>query len=907
MKNNSSFIRQIYNRCLFASLIALLCGTLGSIANSLIVGNIIGAEKLSVVGLVVPIYYIFATAGNLLGIGGSTVASMRMGKNDFTGAKKVFVSTYLLLIISSAVFTVLTLAFLPQIVTILGATPELYEDTIGYASVMAIGGVFTGGIYLSFNFLRLDGRSASSFIVFILMAVVNIAADVIFVFFADLGMVGVSLATTLGAATATLFGAAMLIFKPNVLGLSRLSMREFLSASNEIIKIGSPGAIENIAILAKSFFVNRIVLIGYGALAMSALTVTSQINSFAVSIIAGVAGTIVPFVGVFGAERDTVSIRQVLKLALIQGTVMIVAFSALCIAFATEIATLFGMGDPVSLSFAVPAIRIFCLSLLGTQINDIFISLHLSNGRTALSNLITALHNAIIIIPAVYFLSGYTALGLDGVWHAYWVTELVTFILAIICQLYISSRDKRLSRVYLLDDSAERDGTYISFSVANSEESVMESVEKISDFCEANSLSSKNSMLISLSLEEMLNLIRVHCFGDNKDLTVNTRILLYDGSIILRLRNGGIQFNPLQYYKDIMNQDNSNGGEEEDNLDAMLELGDSLGIKMILDTTDLLDYRRTFGVNNLTIKIDNSADKSKTNKKSESISAVAADNTESGDDFTAESKGNSEMPDSNTMPGKILNVPKIKVKIEVGDRKLTVSSLCEEDIGEVAALYRGIQINKSNYRQVLSSTDELSFNKHGGMFLIFDEEALRGLLSDRSSLMVTARDDNGELVSSIWFSLSDPHFEDKESIYFFDDYKDLGSLIGADATVIGRELIISKRNTVRHVMQYANAVAQRFLYDLGYRDALAEIYGATGYRDAEGEVKDEVFNERSYHTILKFNGEYIGNFRPRNIELDGFSVTIESRAYHWRLDDSVALLEKCMRDDGAKVEWEYGR
>ena len=115
-------------------------------------------------------------------------------------------------------------------------------------------------------------------------------------------------------------------------------------------------------------------------------------------------------------------------------------------------------------------------------------------------------------------------------------------------------------------------------------------------------------MLISLSLEEMLVSIKEHCFPEDEGQTFSIRILLTPGEtperpdIILRIRCAGAPFNPIDYYERHRAETLSNG--ELDELDGLLEgLDDSLGIAMIVAAAPVVDYKTTFGVNNLTIVI----------------------------------------------------------------------------------------------------------------------------------------------------------------------------------------------------------------------------------------------------------------------------------------------------------------
>ena len=102
-------------------------------------------------------------------------------------------------------------------------------------------------------------------------------------------------------------------------------------------------------------------------------------------------------------------------------------------------------------------------------------------------------------------------------------------------------------------------------------------------------------MLVKLSMEEMMISITEHCFeknsDENMDVRIWTRKTAEDLMIILRIRNGGKLFNPIEYYERLSEDD-------------PLALGDALGISMIIKAADSVHYKPTFGINNLTVIID---------------------------------------------------------------------------------------------------------------------------------------------------------------------------------------------------------------------------------------------------------------------------------------------------------------
>ena len=140
----------------------------------------------------------------------------------------------------------------------------------------------------------------------------------------------------------------------------------------------------------------------------------------------------------------------------------------------------------------------------------------------------------------------------------------------------------------------------------------MDASQRISAFCEEKELPPDKTMLISLSLEEMLISIKDHCFPEDEE-TINVRILIGPGdvasaSIVLRIRCSGAPFNPIDYYEkhraEAVAQQDLNKIDEVGEMERLLEdLDDSLGIGMILACAPSVDYKTTFGVNNLTIII----------------------------------------------------------------------------------------------------------------------------------------------------------------------------------------------------------------------------------------------------------------------------------------------------------------
>lgn len=123
-ETNDAYVRTAVRKYMAPSVIALIGTTVTIVANSVIVGNYIGAGGLAALNIVNPIYFTFATLGALINVGASTNASVCIGKNEKEQADSYITLALWLTLALSVLVTAIGLALFPLLVRILGATPE---------------------------------------------------------------------------------------------------------------------------------------------------------------------------------------------------------------------------------------------------------------------------------------------------------------------------------------------------------------------------------------------------------------------------------------------------------------------------------------------------------------------------------------------------------------------------------------------------------------------------------------------------------------------------------------------------------------------------------------------------------------------------------------------------------------
>ena len=539
--NDENILSNIFKRFYFSSVLAIICSCLGQIVGNIVVGNTLGEDKLSVMSLVLPVYYIFATIGNMTGIGGSALCGKFIGKLKHDDCKKAYTVCCIFTLLVCALFSVIILLFLNPAVDLLGTPQSIKKEVRDYLYVMVLSGPFIAGIYIYFNMLRLDGKPIATTMTFIIMAGINVILDFALSF---LGILGVAIAYSTGVISATFFGLLM-TRNSQSLKFTKVSLKEFFRYTFEILKTGSPGATENASILFRSYILNQMIVAYVGAFTLSTFSVISSVNSFSMSITVGCAGSLVPIISIFASEKDNVSIRRVLKNALRTAGAVLLAFILILIVFSPQLASLFGVGS--ALNKTAKAIRIFAFSLPFALFANVAVYFFLANSKTVISNILTFLHS--FVYPLIFALYLMNIMSVNGLWLSFAACEGATVLTVPILNYFARRKNPNLSPVLLLDSSYEKNGNAIDMSIKDDDISISKAVEKLGEFCDSNGIEPKKSMIITLSMDEMLHMASKYSTSKSNNHVISIRVLISPTVLVLRLRYEGAVFNPVSYYE----------------------------------------------------------------------------------------------------------------------------------------------------------------------------------------------------------------------------------------------------------------------------------------------------------------------------------------------------------------------
>ena len=177
------------------AIIAMTASSLYNMADSIFIGHGVGAMGIAGLALTFPLMNLAAAFGSLVGVGASTLVSVKLGQKDYEGANNVLGNVFMLNLIMGVAFSVVFLLFLDPVLYFFGASEQTISYARDYMRIILYGNVITH-MYLGLNsVLRSSGYPKMAMFATLLSVAVNCLLNPLFIFVLDWGIKGAAWAT----------------------------------------------------------------------------------------------------------------------------------------------------------------------------------------------------------------------------------------------------------------------------------------------------------------------------------------------------------------------------------------------------------------------------------------------------------------------------------------------------------------------------------------------------------------------------------------------------------------------------------------------------------------------------------------------------------------------------------------
>ena len=339
---------------IFGNLLQQLYNT----ADSIIVGNFVGANALAAVGSSGSPIYLLIGFSQGLAVGAGVVVSQFLGAKDHREAQEAVHTSLAIAVIMGLLLTVGGIACGRALLVAMNTPAEVLGDAVTYIRIY-FGGVLFSVVYnMTAGILNAAGNSRRSLIYLAWASVTNIVLDLVFIVIFRMGVAGAAIATDISQLVSCVLSLRFLIKSTDDCRVIPREIRLHKKMAARIIRVGLPTGIQNMVISFSNVLVQSSVN-SYGAAAMAGFAAYMKIDGFNILPVTSFSMAATTFVGQNYGAGNLKRVKKGTWVTLAMGVLYTLCTGALLLAFQNPIMHLF-TSDETVVSFGCIAMHYFC-------------------------------------------------------------------------------------------------------------------------------------------------------------------------------------------------------------------------------------------------------------------------------------------------------------------------------------------------------------------------------------------------------------------------------------------------------------------------------------------------------------------------------------------------------------------
>ena len=405
--------------------LSMLVNSLYNIVDSFFVAQISEAA-MTALSLVYPVQNFINAVAIGFGVGINAVISIALGAGDRRRADAAATHGMVLSALHGLILTLASIAVMPLFLARFTTDPAVIQMGLAYSKTAFS---FSVIIMLGLSFEKIFqavGRMKVTMAALLTGCVSNILLDPVLIFglgpFPELGISGAALATGIGQALTLLVYLAAYRLIPIPVRLRRDCLRPDATLDRKLYGVGVP-AILNLALPSLLISVLNGLLSAYSQSYVVILGIYYKLQTFLYLPASGIVQGMRPLIGYNYGAGERGRVRQLYNATLCASGIIMAFGTVVCLLWAEPLMGLF-TSQPDTIQAGGTALRIICAGFVISSVSVTSSGALEGLGKGAQSLVISLCRYVAVILPAAFLLCH--ALGPDGVWHAFWITEAVT-------------------------------------------------------------------------------------------------------------------------------------------------------------------------------------------------------------------------------------------------------------------------------------------------------------------------------------------------------------------------------------------------------------------------------------------------------------------------------------------------
>lgn len=409
------------------AIVAMTASSLYNMVDSIFIGHGVGPLAISGLALTFPFMNLSAAFGAMVGVGASTLISVRLGQKDYKTAQYIFGNAVSLNFILGILFSVIALVFLEPILYFFGASDATLPYAKEYMYIILIGNIITHA-YLGLNaILRSVGHPRMAMNATIATVISNAILDPIFIFGLDMGIQGAAIATILAQFLSLLWQLSvfnkpkeLVHFQKGIYHLNKKIVKETLG-------IGMSPFLMNSCACIVVILINRGLGTYGGDLAIGAYGIANRIAFLFIMVVMGLNQGMQPIAGYNYGAQNYDRVLKVLRYTLIGGTA-VTTCGFLIGEFLPELCVRMFTSDLDLISRSVDGMRLMLMVFPFVGAQMVTTNFFQSIGQAHKSIFLSLTRQLLFLIPLLIILP--PLWGVKGVWLAMPISDAISCIVA---------------------------------------------------------------------------------------------------------------------------------------------------------------------------------------------------------------------------------------------------------------------------------------------------------------------------------------------------------------------------------------------------------------------------------------------------------------------------------------------
>ncbi len=385
----------------------------------------LGANAVATVGLTESMLSLVFAVGMGLSLSTTAMVARRIGEKDPEGAAVAAVQAIVLGLVVSLAIGLPCLLYAPQLLRLMGATPEIVSIGSGYTRICLGGSCAVLLLFLNNAIFRGAGDAAIAMRLLWVSNIINLILDPCLIFglgpFPRLGVTGAALATFIGRSIGVIYQFYRLLKGTERIHVLRRQIRVRFDVLWRLIRVSLTGILQ-FAIAHTSWIGLVRIVSTFGAAALAGYTIAIRIVVFVILPSWGLSNAAATLVGQnLGAGKPDRAEKAVWRTGF-YNMLFLGALGVFFVLFAEPIVRLF-ISDPAVVPLGAACLRIISCGNIGYAYGMVMLQAFNGAGDTITPTIVNLFGFWLLEIPLAYWLAIPWRMHSNGVFWAIVIAE----------------------------------------------------------------------------------------------------------------------------------------------------------------------------------------------------------------------------------------------------------------------------------------------------------------------------------------------------------------------------------------------------------------------------------------------------------------------------------------------------